>query len=170
MHRCSKISLSPCFATKDVFPDNYFSSPWDILEPVWGAIATSRKLRHEVLLYFWMKYSFHVTISAFSAPIFSPLSHVWLPDYLDCIQSLTVEIDLTRLGGSASREAPNIFHQYEKINNSLVTIVKGLMNRKGKLMHELHIMCRRYAGSRPGHDDKLISKCPCFPKNPTNIV
>lgn len=153
-HR-SEISLSPNFATKDVFPGGYYASPWDVLEPVWGAIRSSRKLRHEVMAYFWIRYHFKITLSTFSGPIYSPLSHVWLLEYLPIIQRLTIEVDLTRLGGSSIKGAPRLNYDNDKINMFVATIVKGLLKRRGGVIEELNLMCRRYDGSRLNHSKGL---------------
>lgn len=145
-----KISLSPRFATKAVFPDGYFASPWDVIEPVSGALRAFRALRYELMAYFWTEYHFHVTLNPFSGPRFSPLSHVWLIGYLGIIQYLTVEADLTRFGCSALKIAPQFGYDMNKIETLLVGIVNGILKRRGtSTMAELNIMCRRYAGFRP---------------------
>lgn len=151
-----KISLSPRFASKAVFPDGYFASPWDVLDPVLGGLHAFRKLRHELMIYFWTVYHFHVTFSPFTGPKFSPLSHVWLPDYLEVVQYLTVEADLTRFGFSALKVAAQFGHDVKKTEDLVVGIVQGLVKRRGKItMAEFNMMCRRYAGFRPydGSDD-----------------
>ena len=76
-HEPRRISLSPRFATKAVFPDDYFASPWDVLDMVFGGLQSFPGLRHELMIYFWTEYHFHVTLSPFSGPKFSPLSNVW---------------------------------------------------------------------------------------------
>jgi hypothetical protein len=144
-----KISLSPRFATKAVFPDGYFISPWDILEPVLGGLHAFRQLRHELMTYFWTKYHFHVTLSPFTGPKFSPLSHVWLVEYLDIIQYLTIEVDLTRFGFSALRVASEFGHDVNKTENLVLGVVIRLLKRGKATMAELNLMCRRYAGFRP---------------------
>ncbi len=116
------INLSPRFATKAIFDDEYFASPWDVLDPVLGALEASSTLRKEILTYFWTEFAFHVSINPFSGPKLSPLSNVWLPKYLDIIQHLTIEVDFTRFGGSALRYAPSFGHDYEKSENILVMI------------------------------------------------
>ncbi|PQE06190.1 Nucleolar GTPase ATPase p130 protein [Rutstroemia sp. NJR-2017a BBW] len=149
-----KISLSPRFATKDCFSDDYFASPWDVLEPVKGAISSSAIVRNELMTYFWTKYHFHVTLSPFSGPIFSPLSHVWLHSYLDRIQYLTIETDFTRFGCSALRSARQFGYDMKKMENLLGGIVSGLLKRNGlSTMAELHLICRRFKGNHP-RDEK----------------
>jgi hypothetical protein len=149
-----KIVLSPRFATKDCFFDDYFASPWDVLEAVSGALASSTIMRNELMTYFWTEYHFHVTLSAFSGPIFSPLSHVWLHRYLDRVQYLTIEADFTRFGCSALRGARQFGYNMEKLENLLMGIVNGLLKRNGRsTMAELHLMCRRFKGNRP-RDEK----------------
>ena len=101
-----KLSLSPRFATKAVFSVGYFASPWDVLDPVSGGLEAFSALRRDLYAYFWTEYHFHITITPFSGPMFSPLSHVWLINYLDIIQNLTVEADLTRFGCCVLKEAP----------------------------------------------------------------
>lgn len=146
----SKISLSPHFATKAVFDEEYFASPWDILDPVWGGLATCQELRHELMTYFWTEYHFHVSVNPFSGPRFSPLSHVWLPQYLHRIQCLTIEVDLTRFGGSALKYASSIGFECGKLERLLVDLIEGLQMRSSEVMMEgLIVLSRRYRGNRP---------------------
>jgi hypothetical protein len=145
-----KISLSPKFATRAVFPDGYFASPWDVLEPVFGGLHAFRALRHDLLNYFWTRYHFHVTLNPFSGEVFSPLSHIWLLNFLDRVQRLSIEADFTRFGGSSLRIAPAFGYNNDKVEDLLVRLVAGLLDRPNKLtMAELNLMSRRYGGFRP---------------------
>lgn len=144
-----KISLSPNFAVK-VFGDGYFASPWDIIDDVRGLFQASAWLRGDCMVYFWTEYHFHVTIHTFSGPRFSPLSYVWLPDYLHIIQKLTIEVDFTKFGGSALKAAPEFGYKMAKEEGLVKDLVRGLSNRYEDLkISELNIMCRRYVGVRP---------------------
>ena len=148
-----KISLSPRFATKAVFPDGYLASPWDVLEPVFGGLHAFSVIRRELMIFFWTQYSFHITLSPFTGPAFSPLSSVWLPRYIQIVQYLSVEADLTRFGFGHSKPGAKFGHNVNKTEVLLVGIVKGLAKRRGKTtMAELNVMCRRYAGFRPCDD------------------
>jgi len=154
-HDGRKICLSPKFAVRAVFPDDYFISPWTVLDPVLGSLHAFRGLRHDLMNYFWTSYHFHVTINVFSGPIFSPLSHVWLLNFLDRIQRLTIEVDLTRLGGSALRLATTFGHKNDKVEKLMQGLFQKLLERPDRLtMTELHLMCRRYGGFRP-RDEEL---------------
>jgi hypothetical protein len=145
-----QINLSPQFATKAVWSKGYFASPWDILENIMGGLQSFRALRRDLMTYFWAEYQFHVTLTPFSGPLFSPLSHVWMQDYLGIIQRLTVEADLTRFGGSQLVDGPKFGYDVDKIENLLVAIVGGISEREGlTTMAEFNLMCRRYAGFRP---------------------
>jgi hypothetical protein len=145
-----RITLSPQWATKAVFQDYYFASPWDILEEVWGGIAAFRALRRELMTYFWTGYHFHVTLNPFCSSNLSPLSQVWLLGYLDIIQRLTVETDFTRFGCSVLEDAPSIGYNNDKIERLLENMIKSITRREGGLsMAELNILCRRYEGFRP---------------------
>ncbi|KAH8816356.1 hypothetical protein F5884DRAFT_218951 [Xylogone sp. PMI_703] len=138
-----KISLSPPFATTGVFPNNYFASPWEVLAPVLGGLHSCAVLRHELMAYFWMHYHFHVTLSIFTGPVFSPLTSTWLVENIDLIQHLTIEIDLTRLDGNCInlRTKPN----GSKVDQLLVTLINGIStSHKVSKMAELNLMCRRY--------------------------
>jgi hypothetical protein len=149
-----RISLSPKFATRAVFPDGYLASPWDVLDPVFGAIHSFRALRHDLMDYFWTRYHFHVTLNPFSGPVFSPLSHVWLLKYLDRVQRLSIEADFTRFGGSSLRIAPAFGYNNDKVEDLLMRLVSGLINRPDRLtMTELNLMSRRYGGYRPYAED-----------------
>ncbi|TAQ91178.1 hypothetical protein B7494_g530 [Chlorociboria aeruginascens] len=162
-----KVTLSPHFATKACFEDEYFVSPWDLLDSVSGATSASRIMRDELMTYFWTEFHFHVTLHPFSGPAFSPLSHVWLLEYLDKIQHLTLEADLTRFGGSQMKYAPQFGYDTEKMENLLVDIVTGLFNREdGATMAELHLMCRRYRGDRPVDESDLYDCGPNVPYCP----
>jgi len=146
-----KISLAPRYALKAVWAREHFASPWDVLEDVMGGLKSSSALRHELMTYFWTTYQFHVTLTPFSGPKFSPLSHMWMKDYLHIVQHLTVEVDLTRFGGSQLVDAPafGVDHLI-KIENLFTAIVDGVSKREGGIkMAEFNLMCRRYAGFRP---------------------
>lgn len=147
------VTLSPMFATKAVFPDDYFSSPWNVLDSVAGGTQAFRALRHELLAFFWSRYHFHVTLSEFSGPKFSPLSHVWLMDNLSVVQHLTIEVDCTRFGCSLLEDAASFGFKMEKTARMFADLTQGLATRSEKVpMAELHLMCRRYGGYRPGND------------------
>jgi hypothetical protein len=144
-----KINLSPKFAVRAVFPDSHFLSPWNVLDPVFGGVHAFRALRHDLMTYFWTTYHFHVTLNVFSGPVFSPLSHIWLLNFLDRIQRLTIEVDFTRFGGSSMRLAPSFGHNNDKLEDLLLGLIRGLKERPGRLtMAELNLMCRRYGGFR----------------------
>jgi hypothetical protein len=144
-----RISLSPRWATKAVFTDGHFASPWEVLEPVFGGMHAFQQLRYDLMTYFWTKYHFHVTLSPFTGPKFSPLSQVWLSKYLDIVQYLTVEADLARFGFGTQEFAAAFGHNMYKTENLLIDIVKGLTNRRGKTtMAEFNLLCRRYSDFR----------------------
>jgi hypothetical protein len=160
-HDGRKICLSPKFAVRAVFPDDHFISPWTVLDPVLGSIHAFRGLRHDLMNYFWTSYHFHVTINVFSGPVFSPLSHVWLLDYLDRIQRLTIEVDLTRFGGSSLRLAGTFGHNNDKVEKLVKGLFQKLIKRPDRLtIAELNLMCRRYGGLRP-RDEKPDSAAGC---------
>jgi hypothetical protein len=82
--------------------------------------------------------------------MFSPLSHVWLPNFIHIVQMLTMEVDFTRFGGSMLKLAPEFGYYMETTELMLIDIVLGLLKRKGTAtMAEFNMMCRRYAGFRP---------------------
>jgi hypothetical protein len=154
-----KISLSPRFVTKAVFPDGSLASPWDVLEPVRGGLQAFSELRRELMTYFWTQFHFHVTLSPFTGPRFSPLSHVWLCDYLNVVQYLSVEADLTRFGFGTLQAATEFGHNVYKTETLMIKLVKGLVKRRGKTtMAEFNVMCRRYDGFRPyrGYGDAIF--------------
>ncbi|KAG4444370.1 hypothetical protein IFR05_000135 [Cadophora sp. M221] len=148
-----KITLSPSFATKAVFHEEYFASPWDIIDSVEGGLQSFSLLRSELMAYFWTEYHFHVTLNEFSGPKFSPLSHVWLLQHLRIVQRITVEVDFTKFGCSQMKDAKKFGYNLSKTRKLLNAIVCGLSQRPAKSsVAELHLMCRRYAGFRPLHD------------------
>lgn len=141
------VSLSPHFATKNCFQAYYFTSPWDILRPVAGGLVSFQLLRDDLMTYFWTEYTFHFTLTPFCNAVFTPLSSVWMPTYLDRIQHLAIEIDLTRFGGSALRTARQFGYNMEKMEHLLLDVVNGLVARRGQ-MAELIVLCRRFDGIR----------------------
>ena len=157
-----KISLSPQFATKAVFPVDYFASPWDVLQPVFGALQAFSSLRRELMIYFWTRYHFHVTLSPFTGPKFSPLSSVWLLRYLDIIQYLSIEADLTRFGSGPSLLGAKVSHNVNKTEVLMMGVVEGLATRRGMTtMAEFSVMCRRYVVFQPCNDDAPFGNDPC---------
>ncbi|KAE9366945.1 hypothetical protein N431DRAFT_495309 [Stipitochalara longipes BDJ] len=170
-HDGRKINLSPKFAVRAVFPDDYFISPWTVLDPVLGSIHAFRALRHDLMNYFWTSYHFHVTINVFSGPIFSPLSHVWLLNFLDRIQRLTIEVDLTRLGGSALRLAATFGHNNDKVEKLVQGLFQKLLERPDRLtMAELNLMCRRYGGFRPRDEPDSAAGLPYLPDDEIYVI
>lgn len=141
------VSLSPHFATKNCYYSYHFTSPWDILQPVAGGLQSFSLLRNDLMTYFWTEYDFHVTLTPFCNSVFTPLSSVWLPNFLDRIQHLTIEIDLTRFGGNALKFARQFGYNMEKMDNLFCAVVDGLMERRGE-MAELVLLCRRFDGNR----------------------
>ena len=147
-----KVSLSPRFAISAVFGMEYFASPGDILFELVPALGSFRMLRWELMSYFWTEYHFHVTLNPLSGPLLSPLSHIWLYQYLDIIQRLDVELDLTRFGCSALTTGPAFWHGIaeEKVMKLFSKIIMGIVGDRTRLpMTELNLMCRRYKGYRP---------------------
>ncbi|KAF7853944.1 hypothetical protein EAF04_010610 [Stromatinia cepivora] len=142
------ILLSPQFVIKNCYHGYYFSSPWNVLENVAGGLASFSLMRNDLMTYFWTEYQFHVTLTPFCNSAFTPLSSVWLPNFLDRIQHLTIEIDLTRFGGNALKFARRFGYNMEKMENLLLAVVNGLIKRGGK-MAELTLLCRRFNGHRP---------------------
>ena len=142
------VTLTKDFATRDVFPPDYFITPWEILRGVEGALLTCREMHDEVMTFFWQSYRFHVTFSPFTlGPTFSGLSIKWLNKYADRVNHLAVEIDLSF---SAAENADLLKPALAKLDNVLVDLVKALHSRKLKNhMSDLHLMMRRYAGLRP---------------------
>ncbi|CAG8980974.1 hypothetical protein HYALB_00011082 [Hymenoscyphus albidus] len=153
------ISLSPYFATKAVWEMDHFAHPWDVLEDVKGGLESFSLLRQDLYTYFWSVYHFHVTINAFSGPKLSPMSHVWLYDHLSSIQSLTIEVDYTRFGGSCVKQASAFGYNMEKEDRLLTGIFVGLAKRSDKsTIQELNILCRRFAGFQPYDDKEFVAK------------
>ncbi|KAF7887962.1 uncharacterized protein EAF01_011116 [Botrytis porri] len=142
------VSLSPEFAWRNCYHDYYFTSPWNVLEMVSGALASFSLMRNDLMTYFWTEYHFHVTLTPFCSSIFTPLSSIWLPKFLDRIQHLTIELDLTRFGGNALKFARRFEYNVEKMERLLLDLVSGLMQRRGR-MAELTLLCRRFNGYRP---------------------
>lgn len=145
------VTLSKDFATKDVFPPDYFITPWEILKEVEGALLTSREMHDEVMTYFWQTYRFHVTFSPFTVgPTFSGLSIKWLNMYADRVNHLTVEFDLTKLGYSAAKDANLLKPALSKVDKVIIDLV-GAIRRRGGInnMSDLHLMLRRFDGLRP---------------------
>jgi hypothetical protein len=160
-----KINLSKDFVTKYVFPVDYFISPWDVIEPIEGAISSCHQMRQEILWYFCHEFHFHVTFSPFTTgPTLSGLSIRWLNPYAKWIKNLTLEVDLTRLAFSKANNATYLslgkpcIMVYDLIDN----LVKALVERSkvegdvsagqgqhGKVhIENLHLMVRRYKGVR----------------------
>ncbi|QSZ32174.1 hypothetical protein DSL72_001745 [Monilinia vaccinii-corymbosi] len=141
------VSLSPHFATKNCYYGYHFTSPWDILQPVAGGLQSFSLMRDDLMTYFWTEYDFHVTLTPFCNSVFTPLSSVWLPNFLDRIQHLTIEIDLTRFGGNALKFARSFGYDMEKMDNIFCAVINGLVERRGE-MAELVVLCRRFDGNR----------------------
>jgi hypothetical protein len=145
-----KVTLAPDFAISQFYPEDYFLDPfWDILQHAEALMLTSKQLRDDVQTYFWTAYHFHISLSSFTSPNLSKLIMQWLPLYADRIQHLSIELDFTRLGLSNRASASLLATGADKVRNLLEDLVQSLGRRSGRTMAEIHLMCRRYAGSRP---------------------
>lgn len=153
-----KISLSPSFATKQAFGNDYFDDPFTTLQHVCGALEAFRAIRHELMTYFWTQFHFHVTLTPFTGPKFSPLSSFWLVENLAIVQYLTLEVDFTKFGGGFLIGASEYGYQMEATDRMLLEISLGLSERRGTtIMTELNLLCRRYAGDRPSVPTEVSS-------------
>ncbi|KUJ18849.1 uncharacterized protein LY89DRAFT_506174 [Mollisia scopiformis] len=157
-HEDRRISLMRPSLTEAAFPADYFASPWDVLDPVWGLLECCYAWRTEVLAYFWSQFHFHVTLNEFTGPLTCQLSHVWLVENLSMVQRLTIERDYTRLAGSAKKNADQLsFKVAAKVRATVQTYVKELLKRAdGMHMAELHVMARGYVGCRPGTESRYV--------------
>ncbi|KAG9247909.1 hypothetical protein BJ878DRAFT_123486 [Calycina marina] len=169
-----KITLSPEFMTKDVYGKGYHAELYDVLLPVFGGLGSFRELRAELLRYFWTFHRFHVTISLLGGAGLCPLSHIWLPRYLDIVQDLTVELDFTRFGGSNYRGAREFEYDNTKIEQELIKTVDGILRRAYEVpMTRFHLMCRKNpmpaSGSSP-LEAHLSSPCIALPDSAMYLI
>ena len=145
-----KITLSPAFATKAAFDPDFFDDPFEVQQYICGALEAFRAIRHELMTYFWTQFHFHVTLSPFTGPKFSPLSHIWLVDYATIVQHLTLEVDFSRFGGGYFIGASDYGYSMGKTDLMLCDIFTRMSKRRETtVMSELDLLCRRYAGVRP---------------------
>lgn len=158
------VNLSKDFATKDVFPPDFFIAPWDLLKHAEGALSSCVQMRDEIFTYFWSTYHFHVTFSPFSiGPVFSALSIGLLNAYAHRVNHLTVEVDLTKLAFSAAKDAHLLKQSNQKLQKVIFNLVNSLGNRrhKGNAMTRLTLLARRYQGFRPAPENAPDdSECP----------
>jgi hypothetical protein len=150
-----KVTLSIPSATKDVFPADFFVTPWDLLEHAQGALGTCRQMRDELMTYFWSTYHFHVTFSPFHVgPVFSGLSIKWLNLYAERVNYLTVEVDMTKLEFSVCKDAKLLKKSNDKVQKVIQNLVTVLSRREHKnIMAHLTLLVRRYRGFRPAPAD-----------------
>lgn len=150
-----KVTLSVPSATKDVYPPDFFITPWDLLQHVEGALSSCRQMRDELLTYFWNTYHFHVTFSPFTVgPVFSGLSIKWLNLYAERVNYLTVEVDMTKLEFSVCKNAKLLKKSNEKVQKVIYNLVNALSRKRNKnVMAHLTLLVRRYFGFRPAPAD-----------------
>lgn len=170
-----KVALAPYFLLKDAFAckqeditqnpgesendfkkryeenekiDPHFATVDDVLRPADAYAESATLCKDDVLAYFWSTYKFHMTLSTFTGSNVCPLSHGWFPKYYNCFQNLTVEIDLTRFGFGAGKHAGKNLGVSKKLEKALDDLISGLEKRTHPI-NQLHVMVRRYVGSRP---------------------
>jgi hypothetical protein len=151
-----QVNLSRDFTTKDVFPPDFFVTPWDLLHHAEGALSSCVQMRDELFTYFWNTYHFHVTFSPYSiGSVFSGCSIRFLNGYANRVNHLTVEVDLTKLAFSAANDAKLLKQSNKKLQKVLVNLVIALGRRrqKGNVMASLTLLARRYRGFRPAPAD-----------------
>lgn len=71
------ITLSPKFGTVDVYPDDHFLVPWEVLWAVEGGLYSCKQLQDELMTYFWTNYEFHVVLSSYTKVSLIP-QHYWM--------------------------------------------------------------------------------------------
>lgn len=156
-----KIIISPPNTVAWFWPANHFIDPSDVFYYIGGASETCWQLRHELMTYYCTQFHFHITYNYFCTPFVARIIHKWLPLFAHRIQYLTVEADLTRLGGSYKNGAFPLPDGQREIAFLLEKLLRGLSARRNSIQ-SLHFMCRRYKGLRPISQDKMSS----FGKSP----
>lgn len=142
------IILSPDRTIDGFWPKKHFMEPRTVFDIIGALSLSCFQLRHEIMTYYCSQFHFHVTIDYFCSPMVAPLMNKWLPLFANKMQFLTVEVDLTRLGGCYRNEKFALRHGGKRMQWFVKSLVESLSNRSGTI-RSLHFMCRRYKGYRP---------------------
>jgi hypothetical protein len=156
-----KVVLSPVSSVKGYWQDDHFIEPAEVFRIIGNLSRACFQLRREILSYYCSQFHFHVTFNCFCNPGTAPIIMKWLSKYAKSIQYLTVEIDLTRLGGNFKNKAVDLGDTHQKLTELFELLILWLTDRDGSVQ-SLHVMCRRYEGYRVPPEENLPGSCMFF--------
>ncbi|KAK0649028.1 hypothetical protein B0T16DRAFT_124989 [Cercophora newfieldiana] len=151
------------WAAKDsrIWSTEYFDSLKKVLALIRGYTSVCFAMRIDVMTTLFLTRRFHVVYSPFVTEIIQPAATLYMDEFGALMKSITLEIDLSRLGGSWEPAAEKM--DMEKSVKRVKALVKRFANiqldRRGvTTIQSLVILVRRYYGHR--HRDEEFEEAP----------
>ena len=146
----SQVTLNRRYFNRDFYPKDHFQSFADASASLRRHNTVCFALHAELTVMFCIYRHFHVTVSPFLGPLFSPLAVEFIHRYSTFMSNITVEFDLTKLGYGADPRAAGLRPGTLNMRGWVDNFVKAQRKRRGfSTLWELRLLCRRYHGNRP---------------------
>lgn len=144
------IVLNSSFHQEDAWNEDSFV-PWRVvLKSLDGCLISCFGMRADIMVVIFTTFRFHVTFNAYVREEECPLATKFLQRYAFLMQRLTVEVDLTRLGGGVTGGWARFGYGEQTIEVLVNGFVKAMELRKGlPQMENLVLACRKFYGARP---------------------
>ncbi|UKZ90384.1 uncharacterized protein TrAFT101_005407 [Trichoderma asperellum] len=143
------ISLNRFCWDQDCWELSDFTPLHDVLAAFYPCFAVSFDFYASLFAIILSEYTFHVTFSPFIAPRLNPLATTWLNKYGPFVQSLVIEIDLSRLGLGPSPSATALLPGIGRVQDLIFDFSVSQLKRPLEApLETLILACRRFYGER----------------------
>ena len=146
-HRRQPISLSRRSFVRDTWSNSDLASLGDSLAPIRSYLSISSSFRADMLVAFLSTNTFHTVLSPYVNTGISPLATTWLLKYGPYMQSLILEVDMTKLGLGPTPGAVDLHPGLGHVEHLLKRVGESQMGR-GAPLKELILLCRKFHGRR----------------------
>lgn len=146
-HRRPPISLSRRTFVQDTWSNSDLASFGDSIAPIRSYLNISSSFRADMLVTFLSIHTFYTVLSPYVNTRISPLAATWLLKYGPYMQSLILEVDMTKLGLGPTPGAADLHPGLGHVEHLLERIGESQMRRGGPLK-ELILLCRKFRGRR----------------------
>ena len=143
------VSLNKRYLNKDVYPDGRFQSFADASVNLrrYGTVCFG--FYAELIVMFCMHGRFHVTVSPYLGPKFSPLAVQFVGRYSTFMSNVTIEFDFTKLGYGPDPCAAALGPGVTNMGSWVENFVKAQLKRQNfSSLRDLTLLCRRFYGNR----------------------
>ncbi|KAL6876883.1 hypothetical protein J3F83DRAFT_769915 [Trichoderma novae-zelandiae] len=143
------ISLNSFHWNQDCWEASDFTPLSEVLVTLRPYMSVSFEFYSTLFITVLSEYSFHVTLSPFTAPKLNPLATTWLNKYSPFMRSLIIELDLSRLGLGPTPQAANLLPGTANLQRLLFNFSASQLERAPEApLETLILACRRFHGQR----------------------